>query len=163
MGEVEKAVWEEMLDAEMNALYYGYIARRYARYEKVLLIFVAIVSTSAIAALQLWKAQLAWFDWGWVWDGLSIFAVCASVAAPFLGLGEVSRRAASLRPVFINYKNKFEDIWFDRNNSKNNTLQRRLMLVREELTKHSSDDSRLPRDQKLLAKCQDEIINARGL
>lgn len=29
MNDLEDAIWNAMLDSEMNALYYGYIARRY--------------------------------------------------------------------------------------------------------------------------------------
>ena len=163
MNEVEKAIWEEMLDAEMNALYYGYISRRYSMYEKFMLIFIAIISTSAIASLQIWKAELDWFSWSWLWDALSILAVCTSVAAPFLNYGSISNRASALRPIFIDYKNKYEDIWFKRNELKHATLRKKLLSIREDLNSKSIEDSKMPRDKKLLAACQDEIIKSRGL
>lgn len=111
-----------MLDAEMNALYYGYLSRRYAWYEKFTQIFVAVVSTSAIASLQIWKAKLGWFEWGWIWNALSIMAVIASITAPLLGYSNISRKSAILRPVFIEYRDKYEDLWFKRNKIKQNSI-----------------------------------------
>jgi hypothetical protein len=163
MEDIEKALWDDMLTSEMNARYYEYLSRRYAKHSKSLIMFVAIASTGAIASLQIWKAQLAWFHWSWVWDGVSIIAVCAAVIAPFLDFGTNSKKAFILAQTFTDHKNRYESLWLRRKELNPPALRQEFQLLREQLTRYPPDDSDFPRDRSLLTRCQAEVIKYRGL
>lgn len=163
MTELERIAWNAILDSEMNALYYRYIARRYKIRDKFLQIFVAVLATSAVGSLQLWKLQIAWFKWSWVWDILSLLAVIISVSAPFMNFSKISNKANTLRPIFQRFTSDYEDLWVQRNQLKENTFRKKLSSLKKLETDQTSHDSNMPRDKKLIEKCQDEIIKARGL
>lgn len=163
MKNIEASIWNTMLDSEMNALYCGYIARRYATREKWLLFFIALMTASAISSLQIWKQQLGWFEWGWAWDILSFLAVVLSIAAPFLNFGNISKKAVVLRPMYQEFEGKYHKLWLKRNSLSETILGNKFAKLKHAEIAATKDDSMLPRNIKLLLICQDEIIKAKGL
>jgi hypothetical protein len=75
----------------------------------------------------------------------------------------MSQKAFVLAHTFTDHKNRYEDLWFRRKTLNPNSLQQRFLSLREQLTRHSPDDSDFPRDVALLTRCQAEIIKNRGL
>lgn len=163
MKESEKELWDSLNDAEMNALYYGYMARRYSNLEKGTLVFSAIMSTAAIGSLQIWKSEWLGLDWSHCWDALSLFAVLVAVGAPLVNFGQTAQKCASLRPVFLNYRNQYNELWLNRSSFQDRTLIMKLTHLKEAEIRDTVIDSTIKRDIKLLKKCQEEIIKSKGL
>ncbi len=160
MTDLENALRNAMLDSEMNALYYGYIARRYERRERIFQIFVSVLATSSISSLQLWKLQTLWFKWVWVFDVLSVLAVIISVSLPFVNFNNTANKASSLRTAFQLFTNKYESIWIKRENVTEEALHDMFTQNKIDEIQQTIIDGSMPRDTKLLEKCQDQIIKA---
>ena len=163
MNELEEALWNAMLDSEMNALYYGYISRRYEKREKLFQIFVVVLATSSIGSLQLWKMETSWFKWIWIFDILSVLAVIVTVSLPFVNFNNIANKACGLRSTFQMFTNKYESLWIQRKAFDLDKLHNQFTAIKNEEIQQTSGDSTMPRDLKLLEKCQDEIINSKNL
>ncbi|MDD2583218.1 MAG: hypothetical protein PHR66_14620 [Desulfuromonadaceae bacterium] len=160
---LEDALWDAMLDSEMNALYYGYIARRYESREQQFQIFVAVLTTGSISTLQLWKTQTSWFRWIWIYDLMSVVSIVVSVSLPFVNFGKIANNARSLRIEFKSFASEYESVWIKRNSLPREILHDNFIAIKNDEIKQTNIDSNMPRDIKLLEKCQNEIIKAKHL
>ncbi|BCS95456.1 hypothetical protein DSLASN_10880 [Desulfoluna limicola] len=163
MTELERSMWSAMLDCEMNALYYGYIARRYERLERFFQIFIAILATSSIGSLHLWKMNVTWFQWSWIYDCLSALAIIISISLPFMRFTSIANKAISLRPIFQRFTTDYENLWLQRKSLKEPTLRSKLKDLKQQELIETNSDNKMPRDTKLLKKCQKEIIKSKNL
>lgn len=117
-----------MLDADMNARYWGHIARKYDKKSKI---FVAVTASAAVGSLQIWKLEVDWFKWSWIWDSISVIAVVSVVALPFLDFDKIARKAESLRVSWSDSPNEYEALWLKRNDQKDASLQTRYRKLRK--------------------------------
>lgn len=163
MTDIETDLWNSLNDAEMNALYYGYLSRRYALFDKAIVIFTSIMSAAAVASLQFWKTKTGNIEWNHLWDALTLISVILSAAAPFLTFSDTSRKAGSLRPLFLQYQIKYNDLWLKRNSLNNQSLLKKLSEIKTGEVQDTTIDSTMKRDKKLLLKCQNEIMIKKGL
>jgi hypothetical protein len=86
-----KLVWDSLLDADMNARYWGHLARRYQRREMRTKIFLAITSSGAVAGWTLWSR------WPQVWHVLSGVSMVVAVALPVLNYSQIIEGVSELR------------------------------------------------------------------
>jgi hypothetical protein len=163
LNDLEEALWNAMLDSEMNALYYGYIARKHERLERLFQIFVTVLTTGSISTLQLWKTQTSWFKWSWIFDILSVVAIVISVSLPFVNFNKIANNASNLRIAFKLFTNKYESLWIKRNSLPEELLHEQFMAIKNDEIKQTNIDANMHRDIKLLEKCQDEIIKTKNL
>ncbi len=163
MSDVKRYVWDAMLDADMNVRYWGYIARKYSRYDKWLRFLVALTSSAAVGSFEIWRYSTGLFDWSLMWDLLCATAVVVAVALPFLEFSKVAMEAQSAQPIWRTCGSKYEDLWLKRRQLSPPALQSRYSAIKQDQIKETSSQVTLPRNTKLIVQCQSEVRRARGL
>ena len=152
-----------MLDAEMNVRYWGHIARRYTALDKWSKILVAVTTSGSVAGLQIWKFTSGSFQWSWIYDTLTGVAVVAAVALPFLDYSKTMRDAATLAVGWSRLQGRYEALWRKRHTHTPDTLEDGFGKIKDDEKRHTETEVTLPRDQKLVRKCQDDVKRSRGL
>ena len=155
---MRKAVWNSMLDANMNVRYWKYLTQRYSIRERVLKILLAITSSGTVAGWTIWSKVPE------LWQSLSSLSALIAIALPILNYPKLIETMADLSGKWWEVKREYEDYWisleagesFDSISPRyNKTKSKEDVLVKTE--------SRLPYDEKLLRKCQEEVLRSRGL
>ncbi len=52
MIKIEKAIWDSLLDADLNIRYWGYLSRRYYCINRFIKIFLAIIASGTVASWE---------------------------------------------------------------------------------------------------------------
>lgn len=155
-------IWRAMLNSHMNQLYYRYLAVRYTRTDQATQVVAAVLASRAIASLQLWKRSSGWFQWSLAWDFLSAAAVFSTISVQFFRVSDKALRAKELAGVFMEYTKRYGDLW-----ARTEELTDELLRDRFETLEASelavTNDSDMPRNTKLILKCQNEVLRSRGL
>lgn len=152
------AIWRSMLDADMNARYWKYLVKRYSFRDKSLKIFLAIMASGTVAGWGLWESI------PWLWKTLSSCAAIVAIAQPILNYQKDIEQMSILAGKWGELRVEYEDLWLQiKNNTDANGLERTYKKHRKIESSLQSKETKLPDDQKLLKKCFDEVIKARGL
>ncbi|HJW85983.1 MAG TPA: hypothetical protein VJ440_05050 [Candidatus Brocadiaceae bacterium] len=157
---MRKAIWDLMLDSDMNVRYWKYLTIRYYRYDKYSKIFLAIMSSGTVASWNFWS------NFPLSWKVLSGCSAILAISLPFFNFQKIVESTSDLSGKWFEIKNECEYLWhklneLDKNNSEEISQQyerihkKQLPLICREPT--------LPHDVKLLRKCQQEVILSRGL
>lgn len=155
---MKKALWDALLDAELNCRYWKHLVLRYSRRDKATKIFLALTSSGVVAGWGFWaEAPL-------VWKSLSSIAAIVAIAQPFLNLRKSIERMSYLHGKWSEIRSEYDAMWrllsagaggqelskqFDR------TKAKEVILVKEETT--------LPDDTNLLIRCQAEVKKSYGI
>lgn len=150
-----KALWDSMLDAEMNQCYWEILSARYSTWDRYLKFFIAFAASGAVAGWGIWSQ----YPGGW--KVFSAVAAIAAVAHPFFVSSEALKRMSELvatwKEVFIDY----ELLWY-----KDGQLQSTEAWSEFETIKHREahiDETRLPGSKRLLEKAFSHVLKKRGL
>lgn len=150
------AIWESLLDAEMNVKYWGYLARRFVKRERWLKIILAITTSSTILSLSVWQSHPS---------GPVILGVVNAVLAislPFLHYSESIETMANLRGSWSQLSVEYDRLW-QRAKKVDSDYENEFRLLKERTVQLSVLETRLPNDPKLVRRCQQEVCRARGL
>ena len=156
IDEVREDVWSAMLTAEYNALYWDYLYKRYYLRQKRAEIFLAITSSSSVAAWGIWSNITI------LWQLLSGLATLAAVALPILNMKKQIADLGDLQSRWQQIHTEYEFLWFDIEHSlldKNQAIGelKKIMRTEAEIDKITSD---VPDDEKLLEICKQQVISA---
>jgi len=146
-----------MLTAQMNACYWNRLAYRYSEREKWIKIFLAVTSSGTVASWSVWT------NYAIAWKVLSGLSAILAVSLPILNysgrvteLNKVASKCAQLR---LGY----DQLWAQVDVLAPNSLQD----MQGELSKKEVELADLqvtdPDDRELLAHCQAEVLQSRGL
>jgi hypothetical protein len=163
MEDTKRDLWNSLLDSDMNVRYWGHIARRYAGYDKWSKILVAVTTSGSVAGLQIWKFTAKGFEWSWIYDSFTGFAVITAVALPFLEFARTMRDAATLAIGWSRLQGRYESLWRRRQNHSAETLEAELTKIKDDEKRHTETEVTLPRDKKLVRTCQAEVKHSRAL
>ena len=93
-----QVVWEAMLDADLNFRYWDHLSRRYSAWDKYTKIFLAIMSSSAVAGWRIWN------EVDILWKGLSAVSAVTAIALPILNWQKKNRRNVQFKRKMVTNK-----------------------------------------------------------
>lgn len=149
-------LWEAMLDAEMNVLYWDFLCRRFTNWDRWLKFIIALTSSgTAIAAWSLWAQHPA------TWKIVTGASCVISVYHSFFFHSERITKVSSLVATWKEVKIKYQLLW-----EENPALDSKEAWDSFESTKLREaqiDESVVPKDEKLLQMVYQQVLTARGL
>ena len=157
MEELREAVWYSMLDAAMNASYFGHLCRRYSCRYKAIQLLLALTASSAVAGWALWEHLPA------LWKILTGASSVLAIAGPILAFEKTAGKCTSLRSLYSAIHSDYQDLWLRLNGLTADSLRRQYMRIRDKESELCRIEGDIVRDRKLLLKCQNEVEAARGL
>lgn len=155
---MRKTIWKSLLDAELNVRYWKKLVQRYTKYDRLLKIFLAAISSGAVAGWSLWG------DYPWAWKFLSSSSALVAIALPILNFQRQIESMSLLCGKWFELKVAYEEQWRKINDSSdtkqieaayNRTKKHEAQLVQKE--------TKLPHDEKLLQECFSEVKTAYGI
>ena len=102
---LEKCVWDRMLDADLNRRYYNSLMRFYTNCEFIIKLLIAITSSTGVASWVLWAEHPC------VWKTLTSVSALFAIASPLLGLDKKQEKATVLKSRYLRLKFDYEALW----------------------------------------------------
>ena len=151
-------IWKLLLDADLNSRYWKELAERYSSREKKFKIFLAIMASGTVATWGIWDNIPI------LWKLLSGISAILSIALPILNYPEQIKQMSCLSGQWAELRIKYEQQWVKiRNISDSNKIDKLVECYNDEQVKLEELESTLPKDVKLLKKCQSDVLASRGL
>lgn len=150
-------VWNSMLDADMNARYWGLLARRYSHRELGVKLFLALTASSTVAAWQFWSQLTV------LWKLMSGLAALAAIVLPILNYPRLIRKTSDLAGRWLQVQADYEILWATIDNTSVHQLSKRFSDLKRREAHVKRDEQTLPERQALLRACQKAIIQSRRL
>ena len=155
---MKKTIRDSLLDAEMNVRYWKRLTQRYSRRDKVMKIFLAILSSGTVAGWGLWQ------EIPLLWKSLSAIAALIAIAMPFLNYQKVIEVTSDLSGKWWELRNEYEQHWISfKNNENPDEIKKRHSLTKQKETPLVKKEANIPEDNKLLLKCFNEVERQYGL
>lgn len=154
---MKKAIWDAMLDADMHARYWSSLARRYTQRDTCLKIFLAVMSSSAVAGWGLWASNPP------LWKALSAISAVIAVALPIINLQKLIQRMNEVTGKWLHILADYENLWIERRNCQDDVLLKRYKEIKSRETAVKENEHSLPVDNKLLNESQDSVLVSRGI
>ena len=148
-----------MLGADMNARYWRFLAGRYSKRDRYLKIFLALMSSGAVAGWGFWK-QIPL-----VWQLLSSLAVTTAIIMPFLNYQDRISKISDIAGKWLQIQVDYENLWWHNEyslESVNSLLIHYGDIKRREVQVNNMEHT-LPIDKKLLEKCYKQVMASREL
>nr|VFK24472.1 MAG: hypothetical protein BECKMB1821G_GA0114241_100856 [Candidatus Kentron sp. MB]VFK30717.1 MAG: hypothetical protein BECKMB1821I_GA0114274_101731 [Candidatus Kentron sp. MB]VFK75336.1 MAG: hypothetical protein BECKMB1821H_GA0114242_102011 [Candidatus Kentron sp. MB] len=156
--EMKIAIWRSMLDADMSARYWKYLAHRYMARDKRLRIGLAALATGTVGV---------WFKWEEVallWKTLSSASAIIAITLPYLDYPRKIEDMSALAGAWGKLRMDYEDLWSKvGKNSDWPLLEEDYRRLRETEALLQEKEVNLPNKGALLKECQNEVKKARGL
>jgi hypothetical protein len=153
-----KALWDSMLDADMNARYWSYLSRRYYNYDKYSKIFLALMSSGTVASWGFWN------EIQWLWKGLSSISALLAIAIPIVNWPKMISNMVALKQYWTEIKIDYEMSWLELESGKPQTeVAKYYKKTKEKETKTAVREANMPNRKKLLRKCWLEVLKSKGL
>jgi hypothetical protein len=152
-----QAIWGSMLDADMNARYWGFLTRRYYNKDKYSKIFLAAMASGTVASWGFWANVVI------IWKVLSAISALIAISLPIVNYQKLIESIAEQKREWTYLKNEYESLWL----SQKTKNQKEIASVYKKIKVHETikikDESKLPYDEKLIMRCYEEVLRSRGL
>lgn len=145
-----------MLDADMNVRYWSCLSRRYYNRDKFVKIFLAITSSGTVASWKLWS------EVDIIWKILSGISALIAIALPILDWQKVIESIASVKGKWTQLETEYAALWHKINLNQSVSIDEYKEIKKLEADAVQSETN-LPKDDKLIKKCRDEVVTSRGL
>lgn len=159
-GGMRKRIWRSMLDADLNARYWGEQSRiAYAR-DKCIRIFVAATSSGTIAAWSIWV------DCPLAWKVLSALSALLAVASPILNFTEKAKVSTMLYCTWSDILRSYEMLWgrieagLLSDISKMTSEYNRIIMREKQCDPH---EAKYRVDEGLIEECRRKVLSNRGI
>lgn len=147
-----------MLDADMNARYWKILVYRYSKRDQALKIFLAAMTSGTVAGWGIWS------DIPIVWKVLSSISAIVAISLPILNYQKLIDQMSYLSGKWGELRIEYEDLWRQvKSNSDLDSKERVYKKFRKIESTLQEREAKLPEDKKLLKKCQNEVLQSRGL
>lgn len=158
VSNVEKRVWESMLDADMSTRYWGKLARRYKQRETWAKVFLAGTSSGTVAGWAFWTSfPLAW-------KVLSSLSALIAISLPILNYPHKIEAAVDLHAEWKRLLYQYETLWSKtRDNVGAAEVLRSIKAFKEDEAQVSKKEAQLPQVAGLVRRCQEEVKHSRGI
>jgi hypothetical protein len=149
------ALWNSLLDADMNICYWTWTADRCTKWDQWLKFIVALTASGTVAAWGVWS------QYPTPWKVLSAVACVASVSHPIFfpsdRIKRTSKLVATWKEVYINYELLWEQ------DSELSTTESWKRFETTKVRESKIDETTLPKKDKLIQKAYDSVCRKRGL
>ena len=154
-----KAIWDSMLDADMNNRYWHSLGLRYYNYDKYTKIFLALMASSTVASWNFW-GQISW-----LWKLLSGISALIAVAIPILDWPKLVQQIANVRQKWYQILTDYEILWLECNKQdcEQTYLESEYRKIKTKEVKVVDEESNLPVKSKLIKKCAVDVKISRGI
>jgi len=149
------ALWDAILDAEMNTCFWSLVSARYTKWDTYLKMIIAIAASGTVAGWSIWSQHPV------AWKIFSAIACLASVTHPYVCSSDVLKRTSELvgtwKEVFIDY----ELLWY-----KDDVLEAEEPWKEfQDIKRREShiDETRLPKCKGLLKEAFQHVLEKRRL
>lgn len=149
------ALWNAMLDADLNVCYWTFISNRYGTIEKTCRAIVQVSASTSIAAWSFWAS------FPFAWKTLSVLAAIVSVLSPIIWPAEQLKRMNALVGTWKQIANDYEMLWDRDDELETPGNWKAFEKAREQQSK--IDETRLPVSDKLRHKAQQAVRQKRGI
>jgi len=151
------ALWDSMLDAEMNSCYWDLVSARYTSWDLWIKITIAVTASGTVAGWSIWAQNPG----AVVWKTLSGTAALVALFHPYLCSSERLKRSSELvatwKEVFIDY----ELLWYEDGVLESNQSWAEFEAIKRREAK--IDETRLPRSEVLIEKAYRHVLEKRRL
>ncbi len=155
---LRKALWDSMLDADMNARYWSYLSRRYYNFDKYSKIFLAVMSSGTVASWGFWN------DVQWLWKALSSLSALSAISLPIINWPKMISNMVTLKQYWTEIKVDYENSWLDLEDGKAQTeVEKYYKKTKDKEKEVAQKEANMPNRKKLLWKCRIEVLESRGL
>jgi len=147
-----------MLDADMNARYWKCLVAEHSRRDKGLKIFVALTASGTVAGWGIWESFPA------LWKSLSALSAVVAILLPLLKDQKRIEQMSVLAGRWSELRIEYEDLWLQVRRQENEAeLAGAFKKFRRVEASLEKIETGLPRNNRVLKKCFDEVKRARGL
>ena len=157
---MRSTLWRAMLDADFNSRYWSDITQKYIQRDFVLKIALAVSASGSVAGWAIWG------EWPLAWKILSGASALASIASPLLAYGKKVETAAGHAGLWADLRIRYDDLWeLYQSKGESEPLRREHARLRKIFLQLEVKEPKLkiPKDQKLARKVQQEVLVAREL
>ena len=153
--EISKAIWESMLDAEMNERYWAHLSRNYYKKDRLIKIILAITTSGTVASWGFWV------DFQILWKVSSAVAGIIAIIFPFLKLESAIDKMATIKGKWKKVLSDYEILWlYKKKKTENETIEEYRKIKEKE---NEIEEDNFPIKKRLISKIQDEVIKSRGI
>ncbi len=158
-AELRERVWESMLTAELNYRYWSELASRYVRRDRNVKVFLAVTTSSTVASWTLWRGVPE------LWQVLSGVSALLAVVLPLLSWQEKIKRLTSLRVEWFRTMKEYEALYLhiETGSTGGEEARRRYIAISSGETELVEDATGLPEREELKRRCQEKVLDGRGL
>lgn len=149
------ALWEAMLDAEMNVSFWTLMSQRYTRIDRAGKIVIALTSSGTVAAWSLWEQYPA------IWKILSALACITSILYPILWPAEQQKKISRLVGNWKQIGLKYQLLW--EQDSELSTPEAWKQFEKARLSEGKIDETRAPVSKRLIRAAYSQVLRRRGL
>ena len=155
---MRKAIWDSMLDADMNVRYWAELGRRYYKRDIRYKIFLAAMSSGTVASWGIWsEVQL-------LWKILSGISALVAIALPILNWPKMIQSIGNVKQKWVDTKADYEVLWVEVNSKKDQAvLKEEFKKIKKREATASQQETNLPKKDKLLDECWEDVLKSRGL
>ncbi len=153
----KQAIWDSMLDADMNARYWGYLTRRYYNKDKYSKLFLAAMSSGTVASWGFWANVEI------IWKVLSAISALIAISLPILNYQKLIESIAEQKREWTHLKNEYESLWLSLKTKNQKEIVSEYKKIKVHETIKTKDESKLPYDRELIMSCYGEVLRSRGL
>lgn len=154
---LRRAIWDSMLDADMNARYWGHLARRYYNWDKYSKIFLAVMASGTVASWSIWS------DLEILWKLLSGFSALVAITLPIINFQKQIELLSGQKREWARLKNEYENLWLLSKAKNGEDISKEYKRIKARESTITKGESTLPYDKNLLNKCYEEVLESRGL
>lgn len=156
LEDLRDEVWSAMLTADYNAQYWEALYKRYYQRQKWAEIFLAIASSSSVAAWGIWR------DVALVWQLLSGISTLIAVTLPILNMKKLIADLADLQSQWVQIHAEYHLLWFD---IEHTTVTRepivtQLKKIMRRETEVDKITNNVPDDEELLERIRQQVIES---
>jgi len=153
--EISKAIWESMLDADMNERYWAHLSRNYYKEDRCIKIFLALMTSGVVASWNLWSnVQI-------IWKALSAIAAITAIISPILKLEKSIDALSTIKGKWKRVLGEYEILWLSKINKSEAELIKEYTIIKEK--ESEIDEENYPVKKKLILLIQDEVLRSRGI
>ncbi len=153
--EISKAIWESVLDADLNERYWAHLSRNYHKQNRYIKIFLAIMASGTVASWSFWA------DIQVLWKILSAIVAIIAIISSILKLETAIEHMSTIKGKWKRVLSDYEILWISRKDKIENELIEEYKRIKDE--ENEIDEKNFPIKEKLILKIQDEVIKSRGI
>ena len=155
---MRKAIWDSMLDADMNVRYWAELGRRYYKKDIRYKIFLAAMSSGTVASWSIWSEVQV------LWKILSAISALVAIALPILNWPKMIQSMGNVKQKWVDIKADCEILWVEVNSKKDQAvLKEEFKKIKKREATASQQETNLPKKDKLVDECCEEVLESRGL